>query len=85
MSARNGIADCRGDIKNGSGSVTVGNGVFQGAYSYGTRFGEDAGTNVEQLIAVAQAAGFTFAKSGVGGSRLEHSKANEWKAAVATA
>ncbi len=61
MTARNGSADWRGDIKNGMGNVTVGNGVFQGAYSYGTRFGEDAGTNPEQLIAAAQAACFTMA------------------------
>jgi hypothetical protein len=31
MTARNGSADWRGDIKKGSGTVTVGNGVFQGA------------------------------------------------------
>jgi organic hydroperoxide reductase OsmC/OhrA len=61
MTARNGGADWRGDIKDGSGTVTVGNGVFQGAYSYGTRFGESAGTNPEQLIAAAQAACFTMA------------------------
>jgi osmotically inducible protein OsmC len=61
MTARNGSADWRGDIKNGSGTVTVGNGVFQGAYSYETRFGESAGTNPEQLIAAAQAACFTMA------------------------
>jgi lipoyl-dependent peroxiredoxin len=61
MTVRNGSADWRGDLKNGSGTVTVGNGVFQGAYSFGTRFGEDAGTNPEQLIAAAQAACFTMA------------------------
>ena len=61
MTARNGSADWRGDLKKGSGTVTVGNGVFQGAYTYGTRFGEDAGANPEQLIAAAQAACFTMA------------------------
>lgn len=61
MTARNGSAEWRGDIKNGSGTITVGDGVFKGAYSYGTRFGEDAGTNPEQLIAAAQAACFTMA------------------------
>jgi osmotically inducible protein OsmC len=59
--SRNGSAEWLGDIKNGSGTVTVGNGVFQGAYSYGSRFGEEEGTNPEQLIAAAQAACFTMA------------------------
>jgi osmotically inducible protein OsmC len=61
MTSRNGSAEWRGDIKNGSGTVTVGNCVFEGAYSYGSRFGEEAGTNPEQLIAAAQAACFTMA------------------------
>ena len=61
MTTRNGSADWRGDIKSGVGTVTVGNGMFQGAYSYGTRFGEDPGTNPEQLIAAAQAACFAMA------------------------
>jgi lipoyl-dependent peroxiredoxin len=43
MIARNGSAEWHGDIKSGSGTVTVGNGVFEGAYSYGSRFGEDEG------------------------------------------
>ena len=65
MTARNGSADWRGDVKTGSGTITVGNGVFQGPYSYGTRFGEDSGTNPEQLIAAAQAACFTMALSAI--------------------
>ncbi len=61
MTARNGSSDWRGDIKSGSGTVTVGDGIFHGAFSYGTRFGEAPGTNPEQLIAAAQAACFTMA------------------------
>lgn len=68
MAARNGSAGWRGDIKNGSGTVTVGNGVFPGAYSYGARFGEGAGTNPEQLIAGAQAACFTMALAALPGA-----------------
>jgi osmotically inducible protein OsmC len=61
MTARNGSAERRGNIQSGSGTVTVGNGVFEGAYSYGSRFGEAEGTNPEQLVAAAQAACFTMA------------------------
>src|SRR5437764_14851715 len=65
MTARNGSAEWRGDIKNGSGTVTVGNGVFEGPYSYGSRFGEEEGTNPEQLIAAAQAACYTMALTAI--------------------
>jgi osmotically inducible protein OsmC len=63
MTVRNGSAEWHGDLQSGSGTVTVGDGVFEGAYSYGSRFGEDRGTNPEQLIAAAHAACFTMALS----------------------
>jgi osmotically inducible protein OsmC len=65
MTARNGSAEWHGNVQDGAGTVTVGNGVFQGAYSYGSRFGEEAGTNPEQLIAAAHAACFTMALSNI--------------------
>jgi osmotically inducible protein OsmC len=65
MTARNGSAEWHGDVQSGSGTVTVGNGVFEGAYSYGSRFGEDEGTNPEQLIAAAHAGCFTMALSSI--------------------
>jgi osmotically inducible protein OsmC len=61
MTVRNGSAEWRGDLESGSGTVTVGDGVFEGAYSFGSRFGEEAGTNPEQLLAAAHAACFTMA------------------------
>lgn len=65
MATRTGTAEWHGDLTEGSGTVTVGNGVFQGAYSYESRFGEgeSEGTNPEQLIAAAHAACFTMALS----------------------
>ena len=65
MTARNGSAEWRGTIESGSGTVTVGDGVFEGPYSYQSRFAEGAGTNPEQLIAAAHAACFTMALSSV--------------------
>jgi osmotically inducible protein OsmC len=66
MSTRNGSAEWRGDLQSGSGSMTVGDGAFEGAYSYESRFGEGgAGTNPEQLIAAAHAGCFTMALSGI--------------------
>jgi osmotically inducible protein OsmC len=65
MTARNGSAEWHGDVQSGSGKVTVGDGVFEGAYSYESRFAEGEGTNPEQLIAAAHAACFTMALSNV--------------------
>jgi osmotically inducible protein OsmC len=61
MTARNGSAEWHGSVESGSGTITVGNGVFEGAYSYESRFGEAAGTNPEQLIAAAHSGCFTMA------------------------
>ncbi|HYZ54568.1 MAG TPA: OsmC family peroxiredoxin [Streptosporangiaceae bacterium] len=65
MTARNGSAEWRGNLESGSGTLTVGNGVFEGAYSYASRFAEGEGTNPEQLIAAAHAACFTMALSNI--------------------
>jgi lipoyl-dependent peroxiredoxin len=63
MTARNGSAEWSGDLRSGSGVVTVGDGVFEGSYSYESRFEEGEGTNPEQLLAAAHAACFTMALS----------------------
>ena len=61
MTTRNGSADWHGDVQTGSGTITAGDGVFQGPHSYDSRFGEHQGTNPEPLIAAAQAGCFTMA------------------------
>lgn len=65
MTVRNGSAEWRGDLKSGSGTITVGDGVFRGAYSYGSRFEDADGTNPEQLVAAAHAGCFTMALSNI--------------------
>jgi lipoyl-dependent peroxiredoxin len=61
MTARSGKAEWNGSVKSGSGTIIVGDAVFEGAYSYESRFGEAAGTNPEQLLAAAHAGCFTMA------------------------
>jgi osmotically inducible protein OsmC len=63
MATRNGSAEWRGDLKGGSGTVTVGEGVFEGQYSFSSRFEEGEGTNPEELIAAAHASCFAMALS----------------------
>lgn len=55
MATRNGSAVWKGDLKSGTGEVTVGNGVYQGNYSFKSRFEDGDGTNPEELIAAAHA------------------------------
>jgi osmotically inducible protein OsmC len=65
MATRNGSAEWRGDLKGGEGNLTVGDGAFQGPYSFSSRFEEGQGTNPEELIAAAHAACFTMALSNI--------------------
>ena len=63
MATRNGSAEWRGDLQGGSGELTVGDGVFEGQYSFASRFEEGEGTNPEELIAAAHAACLAMALS----------------------
>ena len=63
MPTRSGSATWRGDLQGGDGNLTVGDGVFEGAYSFKSRFEEGEGTNPEELIAAAHAACFAMAFS----------------------
>src|SRR6266542_390447 len=65
MATRSGSAEWRGDLKGGDGDLTVGDGVFKGAYSFSSRFEDGEGTNPEELIAAAHAACFTMALSNI--------------------
>jgi osmotically inducible protein OsmC len=69
MATRNGSATWDGDLQTGKGSVTVGNGIFEGNFSFGTRFEDgEEGTNPEELVAAAHAGCFTMALSAILGN-----------------
>ena len=63
MATRTGTAEWKGDLKDGAGTVSVASGLFDGQYSFKTRFEEEPGTNPEELIAAAHAACFSMAIS----------------------
>lgn len=53
-----------GSVVEGNGSVKLGSGAFEGAYSFNSRFGDDTkATNPEELIAAAHAGCFSMALS----------------------
>ena len=50
-----------GDLRTGKGTLSTGSGVLQEqAYSFQTRFGEESGTNPEELLAAAHSGCFTM-------------------------
>ena len=70
MKQSKGTAEWNGGLKDGKGVFSVGSGAISGApYSFGTRFGEDKGTNPEELIAASHAACFSMALSAQLGER----------------
>jgi len=61
MRKSNARAGWQGDLKDGSGNMELGSGAFSGAFSFGTRFGSEGGTNPEELIGAALAGCFSMA------------------------
>lgn len=78
MFTRTASARYEGFGKEGKGLVSTQSGVLSNqGYGFGTRFGEEPGTNPEELVAAAHAACFTMAlsfalaKEGFSGGHLE--------------
>lgn len=63
MPVRKAEAVWSGTLKNGKGTVKLGSGAFEGAYSFASRFEEGTGTNPEELIGAAHAGCFSMALS----------------------
>jgi osmotically inducible protein OsmC len=63
MATRTASAVWNGTLKEGKGSMKLGSGAFEGAYSFSSRFEEGTGTNPEELIGAAEAGCFSMALS----------------------
>jgi lipoyl-dependent peroxiredoxin len=61
MPTRTAHARWEGSLKEGTGKVDCGNGAFQGAYAFASRFEQGAGTNPEELLGAAHAGCFALA------------------------
>lgn len=55
MPVRSSSAEWKGNLKEGSGTMKVGSGAYQGAYTHASRFESGSGTNPEELIGAAHA------------------------------
>lgn len=63
MPGRKADAVWNGSITQGSGTIRLGSGAWEGKYSFATRFEEAPGSNPEELIAAAHAGCFSMALS----------------------
>jgi lipoyl-dependent peroxiredoxin len=61
MAARRARARWEGSLREGSGTMALGSGAFEGPYSFRSRFEDGAGTNPEELVGAAHAGCFSMA------------------------
>lgn len=61
MPTRTSEANWQGTLKEGSGSMKLGSGSYEGPFTFMSRFETGAGTNPEELIGAAEAGCFTMA------------------------
>ena len=60
MAVRISSAEWKGTLKEGSGTMKLGSGAYEGPYTYASRFESGEGTNPEELIGAAQAGCFSM-------------------------
>jgi lipoyl-dependent peroxiredoxin len=61
MAERSAKATWKGTLQEGEGTMALGSGAFEGKFSFGSRMGEDPGTNPEELVGAALAGCYTMA------------------------
>ena len=82
MPVRTAEAVWQRSLQDGSGTMRLGSGAFQGSYSFKSRMEDGAGTNPEELIGAAHAACFTMALSLILGEAKLTAEQMETKADV---
>ena len=65
MPTRSSSAEWSGNLAEGSGTMSLGSGAFEGSYSFTSRFESGEGTSPEELIAAAHAGCFSMALANV--------------------
>ena len=61
MADRKANATWNGGLKDGKGAIALGSGLFEGAFSFGTRMGDEPGTNPEELLGASLAGCYAMA------------------------
>jgi osmotically inducible protein OsmC len=60
MAIRASSAEWKGSLKEGSGTMRLASGAYEGAYTYASRFESGQGTNPEELVGAAHAGCFSM-------------------------
>lgn len=61
MSERKANAEWNGSLAEGQGRIALGSGLFEGAFSFATRMGDEPGTNPEELLGASLAGCYAMA------------------------
>ena len=61
MAERKANAEWNGSLQDGAGKIALGSGLFEGAFSFATRMGDEPGTNPEELLGAALAGCYAMA------------------------
>lgn len=61
MAERRATAAWDGSLQEGSGKIALGSGLFEGKFSFGTRMGDEPGTNPEELLGASLAGCYAMA------------------------
>jgi osmotically inducible protein OsmC len=61
MAERKATAEWNGSLMEGEGNVALGSGLFSGAFSFGSRIGDEPGTNPEELLGASLAGCYAMA------------------------
>ena len=61
MAERKAKAEWNGSLKEGSGKIALGSGLFEGAFSFATRMEDEPGTNPEELLGASLAGCYAMA------------------------
>lgn len=72
MAVRGASAEWRGSLKEGSGTMRLGSGAFEGPYTFVSRFESGPGTNPEELVGAAHAGCFSMALAAALGRAGHH-------------
>lgn len=60
MAVRGAEALWQGTLRDGAGTMKLGSGLYEGPYTYASRFEEGKGTNPEELVGAAHAGCFSM-------------------------
>ena len=61
MAERKANAEWNGTLTEGAGKIALGSGLFEGAFSFATRMGDEPGTNPEELLGASLAGCYAMA------------------------